>query len=118
METRSRSLIISTTSCQLKGCFVIPRPFRNSTIDSYFSDQIVFPRPIPISDNHSTDWSDDWFVSERQLPTAELWPQPRRPPPPPPPDTFSLQFLFSTWPFGNLGISITASASALTSASA
>ena len=48
---------------------------RDSTTDSYFSDQFVFPRPIPISTNHSADWSHDWFVFERRLPTAELWPR-------------------------------------------
>ena len=47
----------------------------NSTTDSYSSDQFVFPRSIPISTNHSTDWSHDWFVFERWLPTAELWPR-------------------------------------------
>ena len=52
---------------------------RNSTADSYFSDQFVFPRSIPISTNHSTDWSHNWFDFERLLPTAELWP--RSPPP-------------------------------------
>ena len=46
---------------------------RNSTADSYFSDQFVFPRSIPISTNHSTDWSHNWFDFERLLPTAELW---------------------------------------------
>ena len=45
----------------------------NSTTDSYFSDQSVFPRSIPISTNPSTDWSHDWFVFERWLPTVELW---------------------------------------------
>ena len=49
--------------------------FRNSTTDSYLSDQFVFPISIPISTNHSTDWSHDWFVLERRLPTAELWPR-------------------------------------------
>ena len=44
---------------------------RNSTTDSYFSNQFVFPRPI--SANHSTDWSHNWFDFERRLPTAELW---------------------------------------------
>ena len=48
---------------------------RNSTADSYFTDQFVFPHSIPISTNHSTDWSHDWFVLERRLPTAELWPR-------------------------------------------
>ena len=48
---------------------------RDSTIDSCFSDQFVFPRLIPISTNHSADWSHDWFVFERQLPTVELWPR-------------------------------------------
>ena len=48
---------------------------RDSTTDWYFSDQFVFPRPIPISTNHSADWSQDWFAFERQLPTAELWPR-------------------------------------------
>ena len=48
---------------------------RNSTTDSYFSNQSVFPWSIPISTNHSTDWSHDWFVFERRLPTAELWPR-------------------------------------------
>ena len=48
---------------------------RNSTTDSYFSDQFVFPRSIPISANHSTDWSHNWFDFERLLPTAELWPR-------------------------------------------
>ena len=48
---------------------------RNSTTDSYFSGQSVFPRPIPISNYYSTDWSHDWFVFEWQLPTAELWPR-------------------------------------------
>ena len=48
---------------------------RDSTTDSYISDQFVFPWPIPISSNHSADWSHDWFVFERQLPTAELWPR-------------------------------------------
>ena len=52
----------------------------NSTTDSYFSDQFVFSWSIPISTNRSTDWSHDWFVFERRLPTAELWPRP--------PDTF------------------------------
>ena len=49
--------------------------FHNSTTDSYFSNQSVFPWSIPISTNHSTDWSHDWFVFERRLPTAELWPR-------------------------------------------
>ena len=48
---------------------------RNSTADSYFTDQFVFPRSIPISTNHSTDESHNWFVFERRLPTAELWPR-------------------------------------------
>ena len=48
---------------------------RDSTTDSYFSDQFVFPRPIPISTNHSANWSHDWFVFGRRLPTAELWPR-------------------------------------------
>ena len=47
----------------------------NSTTDSYFSNQSVFPWSIPISTNHSTGWSHDWFVFERRLPTAELWPR-------------------------------------------
>ena len=47
--------------------------FRNSTTDSYLSDQFVFPISIPISTNHSTDWSHDRFVSERRLPAAKLW---------------------------------------------
>ena len=47
---------------------------RDSTTESYFSDQLLFPQPIPISTNHSTGWSHDWFVFERRLPTAELWP--------------------------------------------
>ena len=47
----------------------------NSTTDSYFSDQFVFPRSIPISTNHSADWSHDWFDFERRFPTAELWPR-------------------------------------------
>ena len=47
----------------------------NATTDSCFSCQSVFPRLIPISTYHSTDWSHDWFVFERQLPTAELWPR-------------------------------------------
>ena len=46
-----------------------------STTDSCFSGQSIFPRSIPISTYHSTDWSHDWFVFERQLPTAELWPR-------------------------------------------
>ena len=48
---------------------------RDSTTDSYFSDQFVILGAIPISTNHSADWSHDWFVFERQLPTAELWPR-------------------------------------------
>ena len=49
---------------------------RNSTADSYFTDQFVFPRSIPISTNYSTDWSHYyWFVFERRLPTAEFWPR-------------------------------------------
>ena len=47
----------------------------NFTTDSYFSGQSVFPRSIPISAYHSTDWSHEWFVFERRLPTAELWPK-------------------------------------------
>ena len=47
----------------------------NSMTDSYFSDQFVFPRSIPISTNHSADWSHDWFDFERRFPTAELWPR-------------------------------------------
>ena len=47
---------------------------RDSTTDSYFSDQFVFPRPVPISTNHSADWSHEWLVFERPLPTGELWP--------------------------------------------
>ena len=47
----------------------------DSTTDSNFSDQFEFLRPIPISTNHSTDWSHDWFVFERRLPAAELWPR-------------------------------------------
>ena len=43
---------------------------RNSTADSYFT---TFPWSIPISTNHSTDWSHYWLVFERRLPTAELW---------------------------------------------
>ena len=54
---------------------------RDSTTDSYFSDRFVFPRPVPISTNHSADWSHDWFVFERRLSTAELWSRS-------PPDTF------------------------------
>ena len=46
-----------------------------STTDSCFSGQSIFPRSIPISTYHSTDWSHDWFVFERRLPTAELWPR-------------------------------------------
>ena len=46
---------------------------RNSTADSFFTEQFVFARSIPISTYHSTDWSHDWFVFERRLPTAELW---------------------------------------------
>ena len=44
----------------------------NSTTDLYFSDQFVFPRSIPISTNHSADWSHDWFVFERRLPTEDF----------------------------------------------
>ena len=47
----------------------------NSTTDSYFSGQSVFPRSIPISTYHSTDWSHGRFVFERRLSTAELWPR-------------------------------------------
>ena len=47
---------------------------RDSTTESYFSDELLFPQPIPISTNHLTGWSHDWFVFERRLPTAELWP--------------------------------------------
>ena len=80
----SRRLFRMPVSDDFSGwLFVIPRPFCNSATDPYFNEQFVFPRPIPISTNHSTDWSDDWFVLERRLPTAELWP--RTPPPPPPP---------------------------------
>ena len=46
----------------------------DSTTDSYFSDQFVFPLLIPILTNHSADWYHGWFVYERPLPTAELWP--------------------------------------------
>ena len=60
-----------TTTLHLNGSFVISRPFHNSTTESYFSDQFIFPRLIPISTNH---WSDDWFAFERWLPTAELRP--------------------------------------------
>ena len=51
------------------------QPLRNSTTNSYFSDQFVFSdfsdrfrfaRPIYISTNQ--------FVFERRFPTAELWP--------------------------------------------
>ena len=49
---------------------------RDPTTDSYISDQFVFPRPIPISANHSTDWSHDWFIFERRLPTADYDPDP------------------------------------------
>ena len=55
--------------------WVLRMTVRDSTTDSYFSDQLVFPRPIPISTNHSADWSHNWFVFEQRLPTAELWPR-------------------------------------------
>ena len=47
----------------------------NSTTDSYFSGQSVFPRSIPISTYHSTDWSHGKFVFEGRLSTGELWPR-------------------------------------------
>ena len=47
---------------------------RDPRNDSYFSNQFVFPQPFRISTNYSADWSHDWFVFERRLPTAELWP--------------------------------------------
>ena len=61
----------------LDACFrwLFRMTVRNSTTDSYFNDQSVFPRSIPISSNCSTDWSHDWFVFERRLPTVELWPR-------------------------------------------
>ena len=34
---------------------------RDSTTDSYFSDQLVFPRPIPISTNNSTPTTDSFL---------------------------------------------------------
>ena len=72
----SRRLFRMPVSDDFSGwLFVIPRPFCNSATDPYFDEQLVFPRPIPISTNYSTDWSDDWFVLERRLPTAELWPR-------------------------------------------
>ena len=47
----------------------------DSMTDSYFTEQFLFPRLIPISINHSADWShNNWFIFERRLPTAELWP--------------------------------------------
>ena len=47
--------------------------FQMNISDSYFSNQFVFPRSsIPISTNHSADWSHDWFVFERRLPTADF----------------------------------------------
>ena len=61
----------------LDACFrwLFRMTVSNSTTDSYFSDQFVFPRSIPISTNHSADWSHDWFDFERRFPTAELWPR-------------------------------------------
>ena len=44
--------------------YLIPRPFRNSTTDSYFSDQFVFRPPIPILTNQ---WFNDWFEFEWRL---------------------------------------------------
>ena len=45
--------------------FVIPRPFCNSTTDSSFNEQFVFPRLIPISSNHSIDWpTTDSFLND------------------------------------------------------
>ena len=74
-DAYSRWLFQMTVTDYSCRWFTVRMLVRNSTADSYFTDQFVFPRSIPISTNYSTDWSDDWFVFERRLPTAELWPR-------------------------------------------
>ena len=61
-----------STTYYLNDAFAVERLLCNSTTDSYFSDRFIFPWPIPISTNH---WPDDWFIFERELPTAKLWPR-------------------------------------------
>ena len=61
-----------STTYYLNDAFAVERLLCNSTTDSYFSDRFVFLWPIPISTNH---WPDDWFIFERELPTAKLWPR-------------------------------------------
>ena len=69
------SWLFQMTGLDYRSRWIFRMLVRNSTADSYFTDQFVFPRSIPISTNHSTDWSHDWFVFEGRLPTAELWPR-------------------------------------------